>query len=155
MLHTSERKEKAAPTVQRRSLNNHTQDTSEESDGNDLFEEGEENLESRRPMWMNQGEQLLARLKRARDAKPFLLPVNTTLYHDYIDVLRESGCSPVSLADVEENLENGVYRNHKEFLADIKRIWKNCQVLVLPSSFCAGKICIGHCVRCRLMTLPF
>lgn len=79
-------------------------------------------------MWMNQGEQLLTRLKRHRDAKPFLLPVNTNIYPDYIDVLGESGCTPISFADIEANLESGVYSNHKAFFADVKRIWKNCKV---------------------------
>jgi hypothetical protein len=131
MLHQTERKDKPVASMQRRSLNKNTQESSEESDGNDLFEEGDENLESRRPMWMNHGEQLLTRLKRLRDAWPFIQPVNTNLYPDYNEVLQRHGCSPISLADIEENLLSGRYRSHKEFLADINRIWKNCQVLLV------------------------
>lgn len=86
-------------------------------------------------MWMNQGEQLLAKLKRHRDANPFLLPVNTSLYPDYVDVLQQSGCTPISLADIEENLECGVYPNHKAFFADVKRIWKNCKVHLFEGPF--------------------
>ena len=128
MFHPTDRKDKPAASVQRRSLNKNTQESSEESDGNDLFEEGDENLKHRKPMWINQGEQLLTRLKRLRDAWPFIRPVNTALYPDYNEVLHRHGCSPISLADIEENLLSGLYRNHKEFLADINRIWKNCQV---------------------------
>ena len=125
---------------------NHTQDSSEESDGNDLYEEGEEpaNGKPKRPMWMNQGEQLLLRLKRHRDAKPFLLPVNTVLYPDYESVLSANGLSPVSLADIEANLESGTYRNHKEFITHIKRIWKNCVVSIFLA-------CASHFLCLRLM----
>jgi hypothetical protein len=66
---------------------------------------------------------------RHSDAKPFLLPVNTGIYPDYPEVLSRHNCSPISLADIEDNLENGQYRSHRELLADIRRIWKNCQVL--------------------------
>ena len=134
MLHNGERKDKkrqSVPSVPRRSLNISTQhDSTEESDGNDLYEEGDEQTEGKdkKPMWMNQGKQLLARLKKHRDAQPFLLPVNTNLYPDYVQVLSQNGCSPISLADIEVNLENGDYRSHKEFMADFKRMWKNCHV---------------------------
>jgi len=52
-----------------------------------------------------------------------------TYIHIYIQVLRLENCEPISLADVEDNLESQLYSNHKEFLSDIKRIWKNCEVL--------------------------
>jgi hypothetical protein len=85
-------------------------------------------------------------------------------------VLLESGCTPISLADIEENLESGFYGNHKAFYADVRRIWKNCQVgergwglfwvemsvcLCRCLSLCMCLCFVCECVRVRVCECEF
>ena len=68
----------------------------------------------------------------------FQQPVDTDAYDDYLDVVT----TPMSLQDVLDKLDAGVYKNQhlNKFANDMRLIWNNCKVYNLHKSqiwYCA------------------
>jgi hypothetical protein len=64
---------------------------------------------------------LLKNLKNHPKSGPFLQPVDTILYPEYLSIITE----PIDLESIENRLDVGYYKNTSELGMDIRRIWGN------------------------------
>jgi hypothetical protein len=73
-------------------------------------------------------------------AQSFYDPVDTNIYHDYLDVVDQ----PMCLAEMRRKLDAGEYKGQytvSKFFTDLRLIWRNCKIYNLHKSQ------IWHCAH--------
>lgn len=87
----------------------------------------------------NEMRRLLSRIQNHKQAWPFLQPVNKDEVPDYYNVI----ASPMDLSTIEERLNGDSYTTPKDFVEDLRLIFRNCKLYNDPStvySKCAFKL---------------
>jgi histone acetyltransferase len=71
---------------------------------------------------------LIQKLKLAKNAWPFLKPVDPKEVPDYYEIIKE----PMDISTLESNLESGMYKNKEKFVKDVRKIFINAKAYNKP-----------------------
>ncbi|KAJ1469444.1 hypothetical protein T484DRAFT_1851784 [Baffinella frigidus] len=116
----------------------------------DDSEEEEEEVGPRLKLWVRKCSMLAAKLRKNKNAKPFLHPVDAAFIPDYFKniryvkpfmhpvdaafmpdyfkVLAANGCLPMDLATVDRNLDQEKFKSDRDFVKAVRRVFYNAFV---------------------------